>query len=111
MNAAINGTLEYLRACQTARAGGYPVAYTTDPAWLVHVALNRRAGWPDDPGGFRGSARPIDGRFPRKAGGTYYQGLRTAAHRINTPRRIVRLPELGEHRWLTRRLPDRFTED
>ena len=41
----VANTLAYLRQCQTAREAGYPVQFTTDPAWLVEQAINRRAGW------------------------------------------------------------------
>ena len=34
-------TINHLRLCQQARAAGYPVAYTTDAAWLVGQALSR----------------------------------------------------------------------
>ena len=136
-------TIDHLRLCQQARAQGYPVAYTTDSAWLVHQAINRRAGWPDDPGCSRGSCTPVrahagmqDSRrdrqgyavgyrvgsarfvstpsdtlvYPRKAQGEVFGHLRTLARKINTPRLIVRLSELGEWRAaLVARMPNRFT--
>ena len=45
----IKHTIDYLHLCRQARASGIPVSYTTDPAWLVTMTINRRAGWPDDP--------------------------------------------------------------
>lgn len=88
-------TIRYLRACQAARAAGMRVSYVTDPAWLLDMATNRRAGWPDDPTTSRGSARPLpDGRYPPKGGGDYYRHLRQLAYRINTPRLIVRAREV-----------------
>lgn len=110
MNATRN-TIKLLRYCQLARVSGYQVSYITDPAWLVNMAINRRAGWPDDPGFTRGSAMPVNGVYPKRASGDSYQHLRLLADRINTPRRIVRPGELGEHRWLLKRLPERFTID
>lgn len=109
MSDATHNTLDYLRKCQMARAAGYPVAFTTDPAWLVEQAINRRAGWPDDPSTTRGSARPIAGRYPSKAEGDTYRHLRQLAARINTPRLIVRPTECGEWRRLIEaRIPDRL---
>lgn len=102
--------IDHLLRCREARAAGYPVHLTTDPRWLLNVAINRRAGWPDDPSFERGSAMPVGGRFPAKAGGDYYRHLVLAARAVNEPRRIVRLPELGEHRWLAGRIPGRFFE-
>lgn len=106
-------TIDYLRLCQRARAEGYPVSLTRDPRWLLNVAINRRAGWPDDPSFERGSAMPLpDGRYPPKGGGDYYRHLALVARALNTPRRLVRLGELGEHRWLADRLPGRiFSEE
>ena len=107
----VTATLAYLRRCQAARAAGVHVAYTTDPAWLVDVAINRRAGWPDDPGHVFASAKPTDdGRYPPKASGDAYRHLVLRAYEINTPRRIIRPAELGEHRWLLTKLPGRFEE-
>ena len=104
-------TISRLRLCQQARAAGHQVSYTTDPAWLVHMAINRRAGWPDDPGFTRGSAMPVNGRYPAKASGDAYRHLRLLAYEINTPRLIVRRGQLGEWRKLiTARLPARIHE-
>jgi hypothetical protein len=99
MNPVAN-TVNWLKLCQRARAEGYPVAYTTDPAWLVNVAVNRRANWPDDPSFNRGSCRPTtDGRFPPKAGGDYYRHLWLASRQVNS-RVILRPQSLGECRAL-----------
>ena len=41
-------TLAYLRRCQQARAAGYPVSYTTDPAWPPQRPISPaswRASW------------------------------------------------------------------
>lgn len=119
-------TIEWLRflrrrraAIRTAVAEGWArelddeqrrVHLTTDPAWLVNMAINRRASWPDDPSTSRGSARPNHrGGYPRKASGDYYRHLRLIAREINTPGLIVRPERLGEHRWLLQRIPERFT--
>jgi hypothetical protein len=103
----VQATVSYLRRCQEARATGYPVSFTTDPAWLVNQAINRRAGWFE--GGFtRGTTMPVDGRLPRKADGDWQRHLRQIASEVNTPRLVVRLERLGEHRWLADRLPGRI---
>ena len=107
----IHQTLNYLRRCRAARAAGQLVAFTTDPAWLVQMAINRRAGWPDDPTHYRGSCMPVNGRYPRKAEGLGYGHLRLIAREINTPRLVVHLARLGEHRWLVQRVPWRFAEE
>ena len=108
---AIRHTLAYLRQCRAARVAGFPVSYTTDPAWLVQMAINRRAGWPDDPTHSRGSCMPVNGRYPRKAEGLEYGHLWSIAREINTPRLVVGVARLGEHRWLAKRLPWRFEEE
>jgi len=62
--------------------------------WLVHIAINRKAGWADD-----GSTVSDKERH-----------LRQLAYRLNTPRLIVREDELGEWRaWIMARLPERIT--
>jgi hypothetical protein len=108
---AIKNTIKYLRRCQRARAAGYPVSFTTDPAWLVEQAINRRAGWPDDPSSTRGSAMPThDGRYPTKASGDKYAHIRRLACALNTPRLIVREGELGEwRRLILERVPQRIS--
>ena len=110
MNQAQN-TITYLKRCQAARRFGYRGAQTEDPGWLVNQAINRRAGWPDDPSHSRGSCRPVNGRYPRKAEGGTYSHLRNLARAINTPRLIVRAGELGEWRNLIMsRIPIRIFE-
>lgn len=108
--ANVRSTIVYLQRCQQARAAVLPVSYTTDPAWLVQMAINRRAGWPDDPSRSRGSAMPVAGRYPARAAGDSFNHLRLLARAINHPRLIVRSGELGEWRkLLLRRLPNRIT--
>ena len=106
----VANTIAYLRQCQRHRAVGMTVYMTTDPEWLVDMAINRRAGWPDDPTCQRGSARPVNGRqYPAKAAGDAYRHLELLARAINTPRLVVHIGELGEWRQLLlRRLPQRF---
>jgi hypothetical protein len=101
-------TIDYLRRCQEARAQGYPVRYVTDPAWLVNQAVNRRAGWLESPDTSRGTTQAVDGHYPRKARGDYLRHLWLISREINTPRLVVRLSSLGEHRWLAARLPHRI---
>ena len=106
----VKATLSYLRACQAYRARGGKVSFTDDPSWLVTMAINRKAGWPDDPSFSRGSAMPVNGQYPKKASGDYYQHLRLIANEINTPRLIVREGRLGELRkFFHKHLPSRIT--
>lgn len=108
-----HNTLEYLRNCRSLRARGGHVCFVHDPAWLVNVAINRRAGWPDDPTHSRGSCQPVRRNgiriYPPKARGDEFRHLRQLADKINTPRLIVRISELGEWRkLLMARIPKRF---
>lgn len=109
----IRATIDHLKACQQARAAGYPVHMTTDPAWLINQAINRRAGWLQTPHGdtSRGTSQPIDGHFPRKCRGDWQRHLRLVAREINTPRLMVHIPSLGEHRWIADRIPHRFDNE
>lgn len=110
-------TVDYLRACQARRAEGCVVTLTTDPGWLVNQAINRRAGWVEDPL-YRGTSMPIPcghgstRRDPlyRKVRGDFQRHLPRLAREVNTPRLIIRVQSLGEHRWLADRLPHRFEE-
>ena len=109
----LGATINRLKACQAARAAGYPVSYVTDPAWLLDMAINRRAGWPDDPTTSRGSAMPVNGVYPKSAAGDYgYRALRLFADRVNTPRLIVREQECPRRyrARLAHRLTDPTTE-
>ncbi len=69
---SIRPTLAHLKLCQRARSQGYPVSYANDPRWLVNMAINRRACWPDDPSECRGSAMPVKGEYPKRARGSEY---------------------------------------
>lgn len=71
--ASVSATLAYLKACQRERKRGREVSYTDNPAWLVDMAINRRAYWPDDPTESRGSCMPLaDGRYPKRARGNEF---------------------------------------
>lgn len=107
----VHNTVAWLKLCQRARREGYKVCQTTDPAWLVNTAINRRAGEIEDPGSGRMTGRANHrGGFPRKLGGDYQRHLWLAAQEINTPRLIVRPQSLGELREeLVGRIPGRFT--
>ena len=101
----ISNTIRHLTRCQAYRAAGGQVAFMTDPRWLVHMAINRRAGWPDDPSTLRGSAMPVNGKYPKRASGDDWLSLRRFARNINTPRLIVRdreLPPRYRYRYLDR---------
>jgi hypothetical protein len=109
----VHNTLIYLRNCISLRSRGAKVCFVHDPAQLVNVAINRRAGWPDDPTNSRGNCRPVYRRgirvYPPKARGDEERHLRQLANMINTPRLIVRVSELGEWRkLLLSRIPNRF---
>ena len=106
-------TINYLRKCRAAKDAGYAVSYTTDPDWLIDQAINRRAGWPEDPSLSRGSCRPVNGLYPRKAKGDYQNDFYRASRAVNTPRLIVRPQLLGYARkLLVSRILDRlYTED
>ena len=107
----IRNTLAHLQRCRAARAAGHAVSYTTDAAWLVEQAINRRAGWPDDPGTARGSCMPVGGKYPKKAEGIRYQHLRNLSRAINTPRLSIHQGELGAWRKLiTMRIPHRLSD-
>lgn len=107
----LHNTISWLKTCQEARAEGFPVSFTTDPAWLVQMAINRRAGWRDDPSLSRGSCMPVNGRYPKKASGDYFAHLQLIAREVNTPGLRMRVSCLGEHRWLAKKLPHRFITD
>jgi hypothetical protein len=105
-------TIDYLRTCQSARAHGLPAVFTTDPAWLVNVAINRRAGWPDDPGLAYGSAMPVNGRYPKRASDQAWFDLARFARAVNTPRLIVRANECRHiDPRIRARVAHRITED
>lgn len=108
MKTKIGNTIEYLRKCRAAKDAGYPVSFTTDPDWLMDMAINRRAGWPDDPTHSRGSCMPIAGRYPRKATGIIYHDAERTARAVNTPRLIVRWAPAHLQKLLAHRL---YTED
>lgn len=113
----VQNTIKRLGALRDARRSGHPDTWGDNPynpTWLVHMAINRRAGWPDVPGFSYGSCAPLpDGRCPSKCDDTE---IRRLARWINTPRVIVREGELncmGAYwkRVLKARLPKRFTSD
>lgn len=103
--ARLAGTLAWLRRCQAYR-DAHPERVrpcTIDPAWLVTMAINRRAGWLDDDSGAYGSARPTDdGRYPPRArmgstgeggdtawlAGTLRDGPRVTVRPGDVPRRL-----------------------
>ena len=89
MPSQVANTITYLKRCQDARKQGYPVSLKTDPAWLVNMACNRRAGWVESRFMF-GSCLPINGRYPKRAD----ENLHLLADKVNTPRLIVRETEI-----------------
>src|SRR5512137_2574428 len=102
----VRATIVLLTALRERRAKGVPCYLTTDPAWLLDMAINRRAGWFEDPVTF-GTTQPVNGKYPRKAGvlGALYR----LASEINTPSLRVYAQAIGDWRlYLLRHLPDRF---
>lgn len=85
----VAATLAYLKACQRLRTSGRAVSYANDPAWLIDQAINRRACWPDDPSGARGSCMPVSGRYPRRAQGDLYMRAWRMAHALNAGVRVA----------------------
>ncbi|MDI3463648.1 MAG: hypothetical protein OJF50_002469 [Nitrospira sp.] len=85
----VQTTLNYLKRCQQARESGIPVYLKTDPAWLINMAINRRAGWAESRHVY-GSVMPVNGRYPKRA----EENLRILADKVNMPRRIVRASEV-----------------
>lgn len=110
----IRATIEELKRLRARRVAmameGLIPEVLLNPAWLVDIAINRKAGWPEDPG-YHGSAMPLpDGSYPPKAQGDRLRHLTQLAHKINTPRLIVREGDLGDLRPLARkRFPGRIT--
>lgn len=88
----ITNTIQYLKTCQAARAQGFPVFLKTDPTWLVNMAVNRRAGWPESQFYFS-SCSPVEGRYPKQADDCH-TSFRQFVARVNTPRLIVRETEI-----------------
>ncbi len=106
----VRDTLAYLQRCRRARGLGLPVSYVNDPAWLVDMAINRRAGWPDDPSHSRGSAMPVGGKYPKKAEGDWFWELFRIAHTINGSRVVLYERSIGAvRRFLLRKIPHRIT--
>ena len=129
--ARIRATIAYFRRCQEARASGY---LTTDPAWLLDMAISRRAGWVEAPhthgicmpvphiehgkpflGWTRQQWAESKGRrivpgLPRMAEGDAQRALVQAAHAINTSRVRIEQRNIGGHvgAWLAKRIPERF---
>ncbi len=57
----VRNTILMLQACSRAkREVRLPLSLTQDVGWLVNMGINRRAGWPDDPSGWRGSCMPVN---------------------------------------------------
>ena len=102
-------TIAFLRHWQMVRRAGVGVSLRTDPAWLLDMAIGRRAGWLEDPHSF-GICAPVNGKLPRMANGDTERHLLQIARRVNGPCRVYR-SELGSlRRYFARRLPDRFSD-
>lgn len=88
MTSPVRNTIDYLKRCQAARENDVPVYLKTDPAWLVNMAINRRAGWAESRH-VHGSCLPVNGQYPKRA----EENLRILADQVNS-RRVVRLHEV-----------------
>src|SRR5580693_4543251 len=98
MKTAIRNTIDLLKHCRKMRKAGGQGAYTSDANWLVNMAINRKAGWLDDPTEYRGSCMPVPvrqvtangaivirkGKYPPIAAGRFYSLLRLVAHEVNS---------------------------
>ncbi len=106
--ALVRATISRLKQLQAYRAAGGPVYLTTDPAWLVDMAINRRAGWAEDPHAF-GSCQPVRGKLPRYATGDAQRHIGQLAYEINSRARVME-QRIGSpwRGYLLRALPDRF---
>lgn len=107
MNSQIRNTIDRLKLCQRARLQDYPVYLKTNPAWLVTMAINRRAGWPESKDYFA-SCQPVNGQYPKRAD-DLHSSFRQIVDRINTPRLIVREREVPFR--YRNRLQHRLTHD
>lgn len=83
----VRATIDMLRALQARRAAGATVYLKTDPAWLLDMAINRRAGWVEDPHAF-GSVQPVNGRLPRFATGDAQRHLHFGRCRVRVAKDI-----------------------
>ncbi len=101
MLSKIKTTISMLQFYQLKRSLGAKASYTSDPAWLVNMAINRRAGWPDDPGFSRGSCQPINGKYPKRAegDGEFLQA-----------RRLAHTLQLGNTRVNPQDIPARYRQ-
>ena len=95
----IANTIKLLVVCQEARRQGYPVSLKTDPSWLVNMAINRRAGWPESRYYF-GSCQPINGVYPKRADENH-DSTQQFVRRVNTPYLMIREQEIPR-RYRTR---------
>lgn len=106
----VRSSINLLRSAIYKRKSGVPVFILNDPKWLLNMAINRRAGWPDDPSHSRGSAPPVDGRYPARASGQRFSDLQNIARAVNS-RLVVRTSYLGSWRGLIlSRIPNRITQ-
>lgn len=106
----ITNTIRALRACAAARDAGIPVAFTSDIRWLLNMAMNRRAGWPEADRHTHGIAYLNHrGQLARKWAGDWQRHVYQFAMRVNTPRLIVRLVGCPEAREFAGRLAHRLT--
>lgn len=81
-------------------------------AWLVNVAILRRAGWIEDRHSREIAPANHRGSFPRRRTGDAQRHLRQLADKINRPRLVVRPRETGEWcDYLSGRIPGRFTDE
>jgi len=104
-------TIEYLKRCRSAKDAGYPVAYTTDPDWLIDMAINRRAGWPEaDPHTHGIALLNHRGTLARKWAEDWQRHVRLFAREVNTPRLVVRRSHCPEARDYFPRLAHRLSE-
>ena len=103
----VSNTIAFLKACQAARAAGIPVSLTRDPAWLLDMAIGRRAGWAEDRDA-GGICQPVNGKLPRRATTIAQWELQRIAGAVRSKVRVYE-SELGSwRRYLARKIPGRF---
>lgn len=104
----IQSTIHHLKTLMAYRSAGESVCYTSDPSWLINMAINRRAGWPEDIHQYGNVRINHRGQVARRSVGRHDTEMRRLRHRVNQPRLIVREREARFDRIIHARLAHRF---
>ncbi len=101
----VSATIAFLKRMQANRAAGCECYLATDPAWLLDVAIGRRAGWAEDPHSYGIVNAKV---LPRRATGDAQRNLGQIARKVNS-RAVMRSQELGSWKtYIMARIPERF---